>query len=58
MNIKVDWDKVIEVEPNIEDDNIYTIAIVFDDGTVCTYGYDDKKMFLKDYNKILWEENI
>lgn len=58
MNIKVDWNKVIEIEPNIEDDSIYTIAIVFDDGEVCTYGYDDKKKFLKDYNKILWEENI
>lgn len=58
MNIKVDWTKVVEVEPNIEEDNIYTIAIVFDDGTVCTYGYSDKDKFLKDYNKILWEVNI
>lgn len=58
MNIKVDWTKVVEVEPNIEEDNIYTIAIVFEDSTVCTYGYSDKDKFLKDYNKILWEVNI
>ena len=56
MNIKVDWTKVVEVEPSIEEDNTYAISIVFDDGTVCTYGYSDKKKFLIDYNKILWEE--
>lgn len=57
MNIKIDWDKVVDIEPNIEEDDVYTISIVFDDGTVCSYGYNDKKKFLKDYNKILWEGN-
>lgn len=58
MNIKVDWTKVVEIEPNVEDEDIYTIAIVFDDGTVCTYGYNDRDLFKEDYKKILWEVSI
>ena len=55
MNIKIDWDKVIEIEPHIEDEGVYTIGIVFDDFTVCTYGYANQKQFIKDYTKLMCE---
>lgn len=54
MNIKVDWNKVIEVEPSIEK-NLYFIAIVFQDATMCTLGYANHKQFIKDYTKIMEE---
>lgn len=57
MNIQIDWDRVIEVEPNIESDGLYTIAFVFDDGTVCTYGYSDSKLFVKDYTRLMEDSN-
>ena len=57
MNIQIDWDRVIEVEPNIESDGLYTIAFVFDDSTVCTYGYADSKLFIKDYTRLMEESN-
>jgi len=53
MNIDVDWDKVIEITPHIEGDDCYTIAFVFDDYQVCTYGYSNQKEFLKDYTGIM-----
>ena len=52
MNIKVDWDKVIDCTPSIEGDGFFTISFLFDNGQVCTYGYDNKKDFLKDYTDI------
>ena len=57
MNIEIDWDRVIEVEPNIEDNGLHTIAFVFDDYTVCTYGYSDSKLFIKDYARLMEESN-
>ena len=56
MNIEVDWDRVIDVEPKIEEDSIYTISFSFDDGTVCTYAYSNSKMFVKDYTNLIERE--
>ena len=57
MNIEIDWDKVMEVEPNIEEDGIYTISFSFVDGTVCSYAYGDSKSFIKDYTKLMEDSN-
>lgn len=48
MNIKVDWKRVLECTPCIEGNGYYTITFLFDDGQVCTYGYDNQKDFIKD----------
>jgi hypothetical protein len=53
MNIKIDWDKVIEIEPHIEGDDVYTICIVFNDSQVMSYAYNNKEDFIKDYTDIM-----
>ena len=54
MNVDIHWDKVLEVEPKIED-NLYFISIVFKDYTICSLGYKDHKQFIKDYTKMMCE---
>ena len=56
MNIEVDWDRVVDVEPRIEEDSIYTISFGFDDGTACTYAYTDSKKFVRDYTEMIERE--
>lgn len=55
MNIKIDWSKVIEVEPYIESDNIYMVSVAFNDGQVMTYAYNNQQDFIKAYTKIMHE---
>ena len=52
MNIDIDWNKVIDVEYNIEGDGIWSITILFNDGEAVTYGYTDMKKYLKDCTEI------
>ena len=52
MNIEVDWDKVLDLEYNIEGDGIYSISIIFNNGDALTYGYISQKRFLKDCSYI------
>lgn len=52
MNIEVDWDKVMDLEYNIEGDGIYSISIMFEDGEALTYGYTSQKKFLIDCSKL------
>lgn len=52
MHIDIRWDKVIDIEYHIEEEGIYTICFIFEDGQVCTYGYDNQKEFIKDCTKI------
>lgn len=53
MNVDIDWDRVIDVDMHIEEDDfIYTICFVFDDGCVMTYGYSDYKKFIRDCTKV------
>ena len=53
MEINVNWDKVTDVERNIEGDGIYSISISFNNGEAVTYGYTDFKKFVKDGTEIV-----
>lgn len=53
MHVDVDWNRVIDVEYNIEGDGVYTICIEFDDNQVCAYGYKDQLDFMKDSTRII-----
>lgn len=52
MEIKVDLDKVVDIEYNIEPDDIWSISFSFENGDACTYGYTDVKPFIKDCTEI------
>lgn len=52
MNIKIEWDKVVDMQANTEGDGYYTISVLFDDGQALTYGYTDQKEFMKDYTDV------
>lgn len=52
MNIKIDWDKVVDIQGNAEGDGYYTISVLFDNGQALTYGYTDQKEFMKDYTDV------
>ena len=52
MKIKFNIKDVIEVEPHIEGDGIYSICLVFSNGEVLTYGYSDHEAFIEDYTEL------
>lgn len=52
MEIKVDWDKVKNIEYHIEGDGIWSISFSFENGEACTYGYTNLKDYIKDCTKI------
>jgi hypothetical protein len=52
VNIEIDWDKVVDVEYNIEGEGIYSISIMFNDGEALSYGYFDQKKYLIDCTEI------
>ena len=52
MKIKFDIKDVIEIEPHIEGDGIYSICLVFNNGEVLTYGYSDHEAFIEDYTEL------
>lgn len=53
MNIEIkDYGEILNIQSNAEGGDIYTISVVFINTDVMTYGYTDKKRWLKDYNDL------
>ena len=52
MYVEIQWDKVIDIEYNIEGEGIYSISLMFDNGQAMTYGYFNQREFLKDCTEI------
>ena len=53
-----DWSRVLEIEPGIHNDDIYTIAVVYDSGAI-SFAYDNKEDYIRDYKHLLkeWRKN-
>ena len=49
----VNYNEVIEIMPNIEGDDTYSIIIGFDNGERMCYGYASRKRFLHDYKRLM-----
>ena len=45
----IDFHDIVDIIPNIEGDDMYSISVVFIDGTCMTYGYTDRDGFRDDY---------
>lgn len=52
MLVDFNFDYVLDYEFNAEGDDIYTISILFNNEEAFTYGYTDKKEWIKDCSKI------
>lgn len=52
MHIKINWDRVIDIEYNIEEEGIWSITFLFDDMEAVTYGYTNLKDYMKDCTEI------
>ena len=47
-----DWNNVINIEPTIHGDDIYTIAIEFIDGAI-SLAFSNRERFTKEYKRLL-----
>ena len=54
----IDFHDIDNIIPNIEGDGVYSITVVFNDGTTMVYGYTDKDGFRYDYKYLIdaWEK--
>jgi hypothetical protein len=53
MNINLKWSEVVDIEPRIETDDIFSIVILFKDNSHCIYTYRDSDKFIKDYTNLM-----
>lgn len=49
----IDFGDIVDIIPNIEGDDCYSISVMFKDGTTMVYGYTDRDGFRYDYKYLI-----
>lgn len=58
MEVEIkDWGNIINIESNVNSGDIYTISLTFLNQEVMTYGYVNKKQWMKDYSYLIEKLN-